>query len=144
MPFVNRKYPTRRGPSHTGFGGSSYGAVSAFYAAMARPGVFGRVLLESPSVGIGNGMLLDRARTFSAWPERVVMGVGTGEGRGGLPSGAFQTLADILHAAGLGADRLDVVVQEGGRHNEASWAVRFPEALRFLFGRRTHERPTSG
>jgi hypothetical protein len=24
-------------------------------------------------------------------------------------------------------------VQEGGRHNEASWAARFPEAIAFLF-----------
>jgi predicted alpha/beta superfamily hydrolase len=104
---------------------------------MARPGVFGRVLLESPSVGVGNGVLLERARTVSAWPERMVLGVGTGEGRGGRGSDAFQTLADLLRAAGLGDDRLKVVVQEGGRHNEASWASRFPDALGFLF----HPRP---
>jgi predicted alpha/beta superfamily hydrolase len=133
MPFVNQKYPTLRGPEHTGFGGSSYGAVSAFYAVMARPGVFGRVLLESPSVGVGNGALLDRARAMTDWPERIVIGVGTGEGRGGRGSSAFQTLADILKAAGLGDDRLKVVVQEGGRHNEESWASRFPDALAFLF-----------
>jgi enterochelin esterase-like enzyme len=133
MPFVNRTYPTLGDPGHTGFGGSSYGAASAFYAVMARPGIFGRVLLESPSVGVGNGVLLDRARTMTDWPERIVLGVGTGEGRGGRGSSAFQTLADILVAAGLGDDRLKVVVQEGGGHNEASWASRFPDALAFLF-----------
>jgi enterochelin esterase-like enzyme len=133
MPFVDGKYPTRRDAASHGFGGSSYGAASAFYAIMARPGVFGRVLLESPSVGVGNGVLLDRARTFAAWPERIVLGIGTGEGRGGGPSGAFQTLVELLHAAGLGDDRLKVVVQEGGRHNEESWAARLPDALAFLF-----------
>ena len=133
IPFVDGKYPTRRQPEARGFGGSSFGAASAFYAIMARPGVFGRVLLESPSVGVGNGVLLDRARTFSNWPERIVMGVGTGEGRGGRPSGAFQTLVDLLRGAGLGEDRLKVVVQEGGRHNEESWAARLPDSLAFLF-----------
>ncbi len=134
MPFVNRRYPTRRGPAHTGFGGSSYGAVSAFYAAMARPGVFGRLLLESPSVGVGNGALLERARGLTNWPERIAMGVGTGEGRGGRgPSAAFETLVGILRGAGLGDERLNVVVQEGARHNEAAWASRLSDDLAFLY-----------
>jgi enterochelin esterase-like enzyme len=133
MPFIDQKYPTRSESASRGFGGSSYGAASAFYASMARPAVFGRLLLESPSVGVGNGVLLDRARAFSNWPERIVMGVGTEEGRGGRSSAAFQTLVDLLHGAGLGDDRLKVVVQEGGRHNEESWAARFPDALAFLF-----------
>jgi predicted alpha/beta superfamily hydrolase len=135
IPFVNRTYPTFRDPAHTGFGGSSYGAASAFYALLARPGVFGRILLESPSVGVGNGVLLERARTFTRWPERIVLGIGSEEGRGGRGSGAFQTLVDILRASGLGDDRLKVVAQDGGRHNEASWASRFPDAVRFLFQR---------
>jgi enterochelin esterase-like enzyme len=132
MPFVDKHYPTLTGPAHTGFGGSSYGAASAFYAAMARPGVFGRLLLESPSVGVGNGVLLERAKTVTAWPERMDIGIGTGEGRG---SAAVQALTDILAQAGLGADRLRVFVQDGGRHEEAAWASRFPDAIAFLFRR---------
>ncbi|MGE5245782.1 MAG: alpha/beta hydrolase [Betaproteobacteria bacterium] len=134
IPRINRAYPTRPGPQHTGFGGSSYGAVSAFYAAMARPGVFGRLLLESPSVGIGGGVLLERARGLRRWPDRIVMGVGTGEGRGGRgPNDAFETLVSILRKAGLGDERLRVTVQEGAHHNEAAWASRLPGDLAFLF-----------
>jgi len=139
MPFVDGKYQTRRDVGSRGFGGSSYGAASALYAIMARPGVFGRVLLESPSVGVGNGVLLDRAATITSWPQRIVMGVGTSEGRGGRGSTSFQTLVDIFRNAGLGDDRLKVVVQEGGRHNEASWAARFPDALAFLFSSSNRE-----
>jgi predicted alpha/beta superfamily hydrolase len=101
--------------------------------------VFGRLLLESPSVGVGNGMLLDRARTITAWPQKIVMGVGTAEGRSGRGTPAFQTLVDVLRKAGLGDDRLEVVVQEGGQHNEASWAARFPDALAFLFSSSNRE-----
>ncbi len=133
IPYVNAHYPTRSGPAHTGFGGSSYGAASAFYAALSHPGVFGRLLLESPSVGAGNGMMLERARTVATWPERIDIGVGTLEGRGGRGSGAVQTLTEILKAAGLSDARLRVIVQEGGGHNEAAWASRFPGAIAFLF-----------
>jgi enterochelin esterase-like enzyme len=146
MPWVNRHYPTLTGPSHTGFGGSSYGAASAFYAALSHPGIFGRLLLESPSLGVGNGVMLERAKTFTDWPERVDVGVGEqeGRGRGGIGRGnsAVDTLADILKADGFGADRLRVVVQEGGRHNEESWASRFPDALAFLFGKKAAQSPS--
>jgi enterochelin esterase-like enzyme len=139
IPWVNARYPTLVGPAHTGFGGSSYGAASAFYAALSRPGVFGRLLLESPSLGVGNGVMLERAKTFHAWPQRIDIGIGELEGRGRAggargPS-AVDTLSDILKADGFGPDRLRVVVQEGGRHNEESWALRFPDALAFLFKR---------
>src|SRR4029079_13717356 len=79
MPSVNAHYPTRTGTSHTACGGSSYGAASAFYAVLSRPGVFGRVLLESPSLGVANGVMLERARTFTAWPERIDIGIGSEE-----------------------------------------------------------------
>ena len=139
MPYVNAHYPTLTGPAHTGFGGSSYGAASAFYAALSRPGVFGRLLLESPSIGAGDGVMLERARTFTQWPERIDIGIGTLEGRGGAraargPS-AVETLADILKHDGFTAARLRVVVQEGAGHNETAWASRFPNAVEFLFKR---------
>jgi enterochelin esterase-like enzyme len=133
IPYVNAHYPTQVGAAHTGFGGSSYGAASAFYAALSHPGVFGRLLLESPSVGAGNGVMLDRARTATMWPERIDVGIGMLEGRGGRGSGAVQTLTEILKSAGLTDARLRVIVQEGAGHNEAAWASRFPDAIAFLF-----------
>jgi predicted alpha/beta superfamily hydrolase len=98
---------------------------------MSRPGVFGRLLLESPSVAVGNGVLLERARHFSSWPQRIVLGVGGNERRG---IDNVNELASILRSAGLSDDRLKVVVQEDAGHNEAAWASRFPDALAFLFG----------
>ena len=50
MPFVERNYRVATGPENTGLGGSSLGALIALYTAMARPGVIGRLLLESPSL----------------------------------------------------------------------------------------------
>ena len=53
MPFVEREFPVARGASNTAFGGSSYGAVAALFTSMRNPGVFGRLLLESPSLYVG-------------------------------------------------------------------------------------------
>jgi predicted alpha/beta superfamily hydrolase len=138
LPFVARHYPAARGASNTGFGGSSYGAVAALNTALVRPGVFGRLLLESPSLYVGKRYLLRRARQAARWPARIYLGVGTRETS--RPEWNEETVSNVLELeailrnARFGHRRLRTVVQEGAAHSEEAWAARFPEALRFLYG----------
>jgi enterochelin esterase-like enzyme len=138
LPFVARNYPVVTGASTTGFGGSSYGAISALYTALVKPGVFGRLLIESPSLYVGRAHLLRMARRAARWPARVYLGVGTAEaGRRKIDEETVRNvllLERTLHRARLGPRRLRVHVDEGAGHTESAWASRFPEALEFLFG----------
>jgi predicted alpha/beta superfamily hydrolase len=138
LPFMLREYPIAAGPSHTGFGGSSYGAVAALHAAIVRPGVFGHLLLESPSLYVGSEYLLRRARSVSRWPFRIDLGVGTAEtsraDRNAETVENVRKLETVLRRAGLGPRRLRVVVEQGGTHSEGAWARRLPAALEFLYG----------
>jgi predicted alpha/beta superfamily hydrolase len=137
MPFIARNYPVARGASNTGFGGSSYGAIAALNTAMIKPGVFGRVLIESPSLYVGREHLLERAANVARWPARIYLGVGTAETS--RPERNEETVRNvlkleaILRRAGLGPRRLRVVVEAGGTHSEDAWARRLPHALEFLF-----------
>jgi len=138
MPFIARTYPIARGPSNTGFGGSSYGAVAALNTAIVKPGKFGKLLIESPSLYVGNKYLLRRATSVGRWPSRVFLGVGTAETRSAERN--HETVAhvleleQILRQSGLGPRRLRVVVEPGGTHSEGAWANRLPRALEFLYG----------
>lgn len=138
MPFVYQHYRIARGPENTGLGGSSLGAIISLFTVMDRPGIFGRLLLESPSLFISNRQLLKLSRAFRQWPERVFLGIGTKEA--GSEERDRQTVEDvrqlehILRRAGLREYRLRVMIDEGATHNEKEWAKRFPEALSFLFG----------
>jgi len=138
MPFVHEHYRIARGPENTGLGGSSLGAIISLFTAMDRPGIFGRLLLESPSLFISNRQLLKVSRAFRQLPERVFIGIGTKEA--GSEERDRQTVEDvrqlehILRRGGLKEDRLRVVIDEGATHSEQEWAKRFPEALSFLFG----------
>ncbi|HJR58798.1 MAG TPA: alpha/beta hydrolase-fold protein [Vicinamibacterales bacterium] len=138
MPFINRTYPVMRSTAATGFGGSSYGAVAALYTALVKPGLFGRLLVESPSLYVGRNHLLRLARKAGRWPSRIYLGVGTSEtGREDWNSETLSNvlkLEKILRQSGLGERRLRVRVAPGASHSEAAWAARFPEALEFLFG----------
>ena len=52
MPFISRQYRIADGPENTGLGGSSLGGLIALYTAIARPGLIGRLLVESPSLWV--------------------------------------------------------------------------------------------
>jgi predicted alpha/beta superfamily hydrolase len=140
MPLVARTYPVASGASNTGIGGSSYGAVAALYAALIAPGLFGRLLLESPSLYVGREYMLRRARSARRWPSRVYLGVGTAEG--GRADWNVETVANVrklettLRRARLGDARLKVVVEDGATHSEDAWAARLAQAATFLFRRR--------
>jgi enterochelin esterase-like enzyme len=139
MPFIARNYRVASGAENTGLGGSSLGALIALYTASVRPGVFGRLLLESPSLWASNRQSIKDSRQVKLWPERIFLATGTAEaGREDRDRSVVddvRELAATLRRAGLGDQRLRIVVEDGAAHNEASWARRFPEALTFLFGK---------
>jgi predicted alpha/beta superfamily hydrolase len=138
MPFISERYRVAEGPGNTGLGGSSLGGLIALYTVFERPGLIGKLLVESPSLFFANRRFLRQSRHFRGWPERVYLGIGTAES--GQPQKDSQFVADVLelqsHMVRNGMDdkHLRVWVEDGAKHNEGSWARRFPEALAFLFG----------
>jgi predicted alpha/beta superfamily hydrolase len=139
MPFINERYRTEVGPENTGLGGSSYGAAVALYTAIMRPGIFGRLLLESPSIYISDEQLIKDSNKVKLWPRKVYLAIGTketGEDLGDREAvGLIRKLETIMRRAGLRKERLLVVIDEGGIHREDAWARRLPSALGFLFER---------
>ena len=139
MPFIQRTYRVAKGARNTGLGGSSLGALIALYTVISRPGVFGKLLLESPSLFVSNRQLLKDSRTVVSWPQRIFLGVGTQESRQRDRDQRIvddvRSLAHTLHLAGLRERRLRLEIQEGASHCEAAWAERFPRAATFLFGK---------
>ena len=140
MPFIEKHYRVSRGPMNTGLGGSSYGADITLYTVLEHPGMFGHVLLESPPLWIGNDQLLKDAEKAKQLPARMVIGIGTDETPYGDSQRSAQVVKDvqelenILRKKGMGPTRLKVVVEEGGKHEEAAWSRRLPDDLLFLYG----------
>ena len=137
MPFVERHYRVASGPRTTGLGGSSLGALIALYTVAVSPGMFGRLLLESPSLWAANRQIIRQSRTVRRWPERVFLATGSAESgredRDRSMVDDVQELAAILHRGGLDERHLRLVVEQGASHHESEWAHRFPDALSFLF-----------
>jgi predicted alpha/beta superfamily hydrolase len=137
MPFVQERYRIASGPENTGLGGSSLGALISLYTTIDRPAIFGRLLLESPSLFIANRRILKYSRYFRSWPERIYLAIGTRESERDDKDRQVvedvRELERIIRRSGLEDDRLLIKIDEGATHSEAAWAKRFPEALTFLF-----------
>jgi predicted alpha/beta superfamily hydrolase len=146
-PLVEEAFRTTGEREGTGTIGSSMGGMISLYAFFERPEVFGLVGAVSPSVGFARGALLEylaRARFVGG---RIYVDVGTQEGRPkdrdplelrGNP-GAYVRMVrearDLLVRKGYGEGKdLLYVEEEGAGHNEAAWAGRLPQILRFLLG----------
>ena len=154
VPFIEARYRVDRDPNSRGLGGSSAGALAALYTVVTRPGTFGRLLIESPSIYVDDSRILRDASGVSVWPERIYLGVGTNEG--GRPDcdpnastepelvRDVRRLERLLRAGGVDSSRIKLVVAPCAVHNEAAWAARLPNALTFLFERRPcSDRPSA-
>jgi predicted alpha/beta superfamily hydrolase len=146
MPLIEKKYRVLLGAHNTGLGGSSYGGAVTLYTVLAHPGVFGKALIESPALLIGNGQLLKDAEKATLFPEKMYVGVGTAEDPDEKASAkdadAVQELEKILRSKELGPTRLKVVVEEGAKRDEIAWSKRLQGALLFLYGSDIHLIPT--
>lgn len=143
LPFINAHYRTLADPAHTALGGSSLAGLSTAFVMMAKPGVFGRVLIESPPLYVDKYHIFRDARYVSQWPERIYLGIGTNEAARPVCPPAdrpdrivrdLQAFADTLEHAGVDSSRIRVVITPCARHDEDAWAARLPAALTFLFG----------
>lgn len=138
MPFIGKHYRIAKGPENTFFGGSSLGGLISLYVAMNTLGVFGGVLLESPSLWVSNRQILRESRALRVWPHKIFLAIGTREvGREEKDRQTVDNVRElerILRRSGLDDRRLKVEVADGATHSETAWAARFPDALRFLLG----------
>ena len=122
--------------------------MTALYAALHYPHVFGAVLAESPSLWIAEGLFLRDmwAHRGQPLPERLFMGCGTKEYSAtrdhvrddvdALMLHYYEEAARALEEAGgmRGPQRMRFLVEEDAGHHELAWQWRLTGALAFLLG----------
>jgi predicted alpha/beta superfamily hydrolase len=138
MPWIAEHYRVKAGREHTGIGGSSLGGLVSLYLGLRYPEVLGRLAVISPSVWWNHrsilGVLAEAAPAIrkAATRPRIWLDIGDSEGRMALRDA--ELLAERLRANGWRkGETLHFEKIRGGKHDEASWALRVGPMLRFLF-----------
>jgi len=144
-PAIDRDFRTRPDAAHTGIAGSSMGGLISLYGFLTTPEVFGFCGAFSPAYWFADSRLLTTIQERATGAGRVYVDVGTQEGptlanwnyQGrdlhAMYRDGVRALRNALISKGyvLG-DSLLYVEAEGDAHNEAAWARRLPNALRYL------------
>lgn len=137
-PMIDNDFRTQRDARHTGLVGSSMGGLISLYGYLAYPWVFGLCAAMSPSLWIARSAVMSHVQHGGRRDGRVYLDVGTREvpgrsSRSAATTDSVTTLNEALQQVGYQTDgTLKYVREKGGEHNEASWARRLPDALRFL------------
>ncbi len=146
-PLIDTTFRTKPERESTGIMGSSMGGLISLYAAFRYPEIFGVIGAMSPSLWFASMAIFPYIRRAPFNPARIYLDIGTREG-GRSPvdqlllhassrryfGNAFR-MHELLVAKGYRPGQtLHYVEEPLGMHNEAAWARRLPDALRFLFG----------
>jgi enterochelin esterase-like enzyme len=137
MPAIVAKYRIAAGRENTGIGGSSYGGIAALYVGIRAPGIFGKVLAESPVLWPGNAKIVRETSFLGMAPLRVFMAYGGKEwdtpGANEAEVRMIRQVETNLKNALVSPSEVRVVLDPDAHHNEEAWAKRLPDAISFLF-----------
>lgn len=133
-PEIDRRYRTLASREHTSVGGASLGGLLSLWLALHHADTFGAALVVSPSVWWDDrAALRDVAQVLIAPSKRAKLwlDIGANETPTAVPN--TRALRDALRARGWSDADLRYTEDEHGSHDEASWALRVPGMLRFLY-----------
>ena len=143
LPWLGGHYRVTRDPARTIITGPSARGLAAAYLALARPEIFGNVLLQSGAFWRGSEGSNDApyewlTGQYEAAPRhniRFVLEVGSTESRGALGGAApsilngNRRLRDVLRAKGYQVEYFEV---PKGVHAPETWRTRLPVGLSLL------------
>jgi predicted alpha/beta superfamily hydrolase len=133
IPYINKNYRTLTDFQNTGIGGSSMGGLISYHAGLMNPGVFGKMMIFSPSLWMSK-IIFDHTETFEPLNRsRIYLYAGGRESENHLPN--VQKLEAIIRKKMVEGHQIDLnfSVNEDASHNEVHWREEFPLALKWLF-----------
>lgn len=129
-PLIDQRYRTQPDAAHTAIAGSSMGGLMAHYAIHARPDVYGRAGVLSPSYWFADAVVdYTRAHPLGT-SARIYLYAGGKEGAE-MVDGA-RSMAGLLEDQRDGP-QLTLVIEADAEHNEAAWRAQFPRMVRWLY-----------
>lgn len=133
IPYINKKYRTLPDFEHTGIGGSSMGGLISLHAGLSNPGVFGKMMIFSPSLWISK-TIFNSTKSFKPLQEsKIYLYSGGQESKEHLPNA--QKFEGIIRKKMVKGHHIDFhfSVNEFGNHSEVHWREEFPKAVKWLF-----------
>jgi predicted alpha/beta superfamily hydrolase len=132
-PIIDTEYRTLPDPANTGIGGTSLGGLVSLYLALKYPTKFGKAAVMSPSVWWDKKVIISNVKRVAAKPPiKIWLDIGARESPQSIAQ--VKELRDALLEKGWKSDvDLKYFEASGADHDEASFARRAPDVLKYLF-----------
>jgi predicted alpha/beta superfamily hydrolase len=133
-PEIDRRFRTLPAREHTSVGGASLGGLLSLWLTLHHADTFGAALVVSPSVWWDDRFVLrDVARAVIPADKRAKLWLDIGANETPVAVPNTRALRDALVERGWRDANLRYNEDADGSHDEASWALRVPAMLRFLY-----------
>jgi predicted alpha/beta superfamily hydrolase len=132
-PWIDNEYRALPDEANSAMGGSSLGGLVTLYLGLEHAATFGKLAVMSPSIWWNHKSILGYVNEYDGppWP-KIWLDVGDGEGR--RVHADVDLLYERLKTNGWKPEvNIHYQLAVGGTHDEAAWAARVGDMLRFLF-----------
>jgi predicted alpha/beta superfamily hydrolase len=121
-PYIDKNYRTAKNKANTAIAGSSMGGLISLYAVLKYPRVFGAAGIFSPAFWIAPQIFADINTKGKKVHARIYFYAGKLEGENMVPDmlRAYEGLSKVSRS------KLQAVIRDDGKHNEATWRREFP------------------
>lgn len=130
-PYIDTQYRTKADIKNTGIMGSSMGGLMSHYAIYARPDVFSKAGIFSPSYWYAPD-----AYSFTQdnpLPKTAKLDFLVGSEEGESMEQGMKKMVSLIHSQSHPSSRMRSKIVEGAKHNEAFWASEFAQSVTWLF-----------
>ena len=129
-PFIDKTYPTLKDKSHSFIAGSSMGGLISMYAVLKYPNVFGGAGVFSPAFWVGPKIFDDIKTKGKKVNSKIYFYGGKQEGETMIPDmlKAFEGMHKVSKS------KMETVIRDEGKHNEARWRIEFPLFYKWVNG----------
>lgn len=132
-PGIDKKYRTKTDKTHTLIIGSSLGGLTAFYATLKYPEVFGKAGVFSPAFWINRKNIIALTEQTQKIKTKYYFLCGDKEGDDDSMVKDLNTMENIINTKRCSCKHLNTkTIIKGGQHNEKLWRDGFVKALLWL------------
>lgn len=132
-PSIDKKYRTKTDKTHTLIIGSSLGGLTAFYATLKYPEVFGKAGVFSPAFWINRKDIIALTEQTQKIKAKYYLLCGDQEGDDDNMIKDLNTMENIINTKRCSCKHLNKkTIIKGGKHNEKLWRDGFVKALLWL------------
>ena len=132
-PNIDKKYRTKTDKTHTLIIGSSLGGLTAFYATLKYPDVFGKAGVFSPAFWINRKDIITLTEQTQKIKAKYYFLCGDQEGDDNSMVNDLNTMENIINTKRCSCKHLNKkTIIKGGQHNEKLWRDGFVKALLWL------------